>query len=633
MLGLNSKRSRSRSDRQNRKLIAEPLESRRLLSADGFGLSHLSDDFEDPSTVSQWQRIHEVEGWNADPLETYDIGLTNPGRLTMIPHTTSWFEDYRGPLVFKEVGGDFDVTTLAHVTDRDDVGDSDPDDEPDDSQFSLGGVMLRAPRAITNPALDWMPGSGDPAGPVSGENFVFLSIGSSYGNGMQLEVKNTRNSHSDLDLIPFDTQVAELRLSRRGNIITANFRLPGGEWQLAGEFDRPDLPDTLQVGLVSYTDYGKVADFAPFYHNSHVLSEDTVPAAENPTPAEPFNPDIEASFEYIRFQRPAAVVDGSLWLEGNDLDSEVLVEDLGGGHVSVSVSAVDPADSWSGAFNGVQRLRVNLTGGDDSFQYTAVGVADPLRAIDLTLGDGNDVGELFFTNAPGHEAGTIDLELGVSGDAGSDTVRLAVDRGGAGLRMESQIEAEQVEISLRDLAVAEADSIAVRCDGCQQLDRTLAGLDLRGTYQETLRGTEQSDTMRLLGQAVDVGPAGRFESEVALLGGDDRLMDDIYDGSVAGALSFDYSLGAGSDRYEGWRRDVQIQGAMTSTVSGDAGQDLLFTYLSDFSVASLASAAVQLDGGAGDDTIYMPTRRVNVDGVFELIGEGGEGDDFVWVPN
>lgn len=64
------------------------------------------------------------------------------------------------------------------------------------------------------------------------------------------------------------------------------------------------MPETMQVGLVSYSDWTKANDFDPFTHNSTVLIPGGV--AGDPTPSESFNPDITARFEYARYATPDA---------------------------------------------------------------------------------------------------------------------------------------------------------------------------------------------------------------------------------------------------------------------------------------------------------------------------------------
>ncbi|MCB9873185.1 MAG: hypothetical protein H6821_03310 [Planctomycetaceae bacterium] len=269
-----------------------------MFNADMGDLTGLNDEFNDSSTIEQWQLVTEVEGWGAQPFETYDINQTTPGALTIEPRTSTWYQDYQGDLAFKGVTGDFIVTTHVTITDRDDIGGSDGDDIPNDSLFSLGGVMLRTPRAITNASIEWTAGNS---------NFVFLSLGHGYDGSMSLESKNTIDSVSNLELIPVNSTNAELQVVREGSSITTLYRLDGEvEWQVAANFDRPDMPETLQVGLVGYTDYGKTSSFQPFYANSHTLIDTPQNAANSNNPGLAYNPDVQARFDYIRFARPAS---------------------------------------------------------------------------------------------------------------------------------------------------------------------------------------------------------------------------------------------------------------------------------------------------------------------------------------
>ncbi len=292
-----NRKSRQRNRKHSNALRYEALEARLLLNADMGDLSALNDEFNNASTIEEWQLVSETEGWGAQHFETYDIDQTTPGALTIEPHTSTWYQNYQGDLAYKEVTGDFIVTTHVTISDRDDVGASDGDDIPNDSTFSLGGVMLRTPREITDATTQWTPG---------GANFVFLSIGHGYdGASMSLESKNTQDSVSELELIPVTSTNAELRVERIGDSITTMYRIEGdAEWQVAANFDRPDMPDTLQVGLVGYTDYAKTSSFDPFYANSHTLIDTPENAANSANPGQVYNPDLQASFDYIHFERP-----------------------------------------------------------------------------------------------------------------------------------------------------------------------------------------------------------------------------------------------------------------------------------------------------------------------------------------
>ncbi|MDA1014643.1 MAG: hypothetical protein O3A00_09360 [Planctomycetota bacterium] len=308
----------------------ETLEVRQLLTATP--IAGLSDEFDDAATTAQWQRVNEVEGWNADQLNVYDIDQTQPGRMVQEPHTAVWYQNWRGPMAFQTVTGDFAFTTQIHITDRDDIGGSDANDVPGDSLFSLAGAMLRTPRDITDALTEWTPGSMADDGTNNGENYIFLSAG--YGNGNRnefaLEVKTTRNSSSQLELTTLgpETNTVNVQLARIGNSVIALYQLPGEEWQVHRRYSRPDMPATMQVGLVTYTDWEKANDFNPFVQNSTVL----VPGvAGDPTPGVAFNPDLTAGFEYARYVTPdvPAAFSGADLTDPNAVSDAVLLSFLG----------------------------------------------------------------------------------------------------------------------------------------------------------------------------------------------------------------------------------------------------------------------------------------------------------------
>ena len=254
-------------------------------------LTPLSDEFNDASTLSQWKRVYVVEGWPANQLEVQDINTTRPGHMVMIPFTSTWYNDYRGELTFKEVTGDFVVTTDVEATQRNGTG-------APRSRFSLGGIMIRNPRQIT-PAT-WQPG---------GENYLFLSLGSADQPGtFQFEVKSTVNSNSVLIPTLAGTGHAIIQYARIGPYFIALHSIDG-VWTIHRRYYRPDLPSRLQVGITVYTDYPAASSVLPFVHNSTVIRAG--------------NPDLVAAFDYFRFARP--LVPASL--AGLDLTNVAAVSD------------------------------------------------------------------------------------------------------------------------------------------------------------------------------------------------------------------------------------------------------------------------------------------------------------------
>jgi hypothetical protein len=254
-------------------------------------LTPLSDEFNDASTLAQWKRVYIVEGWPANQLEVQDINTTRPGHMLMIPFTSTWFNDYRGELTFKEVTGDFVVTTDVEATQRNGTG-------APRSRYSLGGIMIRSPRQIT-PAT-WQPG---------GENYLFLSIGSADQPGtFQFEVKSTVNSNSTLIPTFAGTGHAIIQYARIGPYFIALHSI-GGVWTIHRRYYRPDMPSKLQVGITVYTDHPTAASVSPFMHNSTVIRAG--------------NPDLVAAFDYFRFARPQVPAP----LAGLDLTNTAAVSD------------------------------------------------------------------------------------------------------------------------------------------------------------------------------------------------------------------------------------------------------------------------------------------------------------------
>ena len=258
----------------------------------------LNDQFNDASTMNNWQNTNIVEGWNAEQLEAFNVNTTEPGHLHMMPYTCGWYNEWRGPLLFKLVTGDFVFTTEVSISNRAGTG-------LPSSLYSLAGLMLRTPLNYPNGvygAGGWAAGQQD---------YVFLSIG--YGdfaapcspntNGPHFEVKSTDNSNSTLCVSPIGSSTAQIRLARIGAAIIILYRLPGGNWTVHQRYNRPDLPATVQVGFVTYTDWAKWSTYTPAFANSHVIAPGLNPDPSS-NPGLPFNPDLIANFDYARFDAP-----------------------------------------------------------------------------------------------------------------------------------------------------------------------------------------------------------------------------------------------------------------------------------------------------------------------------------------
>jgi hypothetical protein len=142
-----------------------------------------------------------------------------------------WWKNWRGPFFYSYVRGDVDVSVRVSARKA-----SSPEDQLDRG-YQFGGVMLR-----------------DPMGQkvLSNENYVFNVVGYR-GDALQVETKSTVGGWSDVQGHPWLSGDAELRVLRVGGKFTLFARSIGEkEWKKLVEYDRPDLPEILQVGIIAY---------------------------------------------------------------------------------------------------------------------------------------------------------------------------------------------------------------------------------------------------------------------------------------------------------------------------------------------------------------------------------------------
>lgn len=360
-------------------------------------LSELSDEFNRVCSIQDWQNVEEVEGWQNSHLEEFDVNLSNEGHLTMIPWTTAWYEDYRSNLLFKEVSGDFIFTIFVNSSNKTLTG------QPS-SLFSLSGAMIRTPSGITDAPNEWTPGN---------QNYVFLSIGSAnVTNVPKFEVKSTVNSNSQLNFNPVSGLSALIRLVRIDGAIVVLHQLPGEDFVVRQRYDRSDMPDTVQVGMVTYTNWGKVNTYSFAFHNLNTLNSDLDP---DPSSGTPFNADLIGTFDYARFQdvELPPEYDGLDFSNSSQVtDAQILSlfsypsesEDLEGWKIwNGSNSNWSDPSNWSG--NSVPTLQDSIlipNCGCPELEYPTIPVGD-FSVQSLVIEDGGQI------TIPQNSTFTIDL--------------------------------------------------------------------------------------------------------------------------------------------------------------------------------------------------------------------------------
>lgn len=185
----------------------------------------LGDEFDDAATLKNWTVLKS----GRDALQTkLDIGRTQKGWLALTPRAnTGWYNDGVGPLLSKEIEGDFLIETRV-VTRRTGA----PDEAPR-ATYNSGGLIVR-----------------DPASAGRNQNWVVVNVGRQDPD-TGTEVKSTVNSESKLEL-QRGAHTGRLRLARIGTTVYALKRLDGEDrWTQLKELERRDLPARVQIGLMA----------------------------------------------------------------------------------------------------------------------------------------------------------------------------------------------------------------------------------------------------------------------------------------------------------------------------------------------------------------------------------------------
>jgi len=193
-------------------------------------LDVLSDEFNTSSLDASW---------NLFQTQYYETPVPiNNGFMQMnlddieCNRTCVWWVDQNAGLIYKNLTGDFDVITAVYAKQK-----TNPTQDID-RWTQLAGLIAR-----------------DPASTTSGqENYVFNVAGIRFDNA-SVELKSTTNNSSTIRAYTDNMSgtAAEVRMVREGSLFSLYSRPIGNlDWIFRDSFMRPDLPETLQVGLIAY---------------------------------------------------------------------------------------------------------------------------------------------------------------------------------------------------------------------------------------------------------------------------------------------------------------------------------------------------------------------------------------------
>ena len=233
-------------------------------------LKVLSTKFDTPQALQNWQEF-QVEGW----VPKWEPPRIEKGKLVLQPRSSGWFEDNYAGHLYREIDGDFIVTTRINIR-----GTKSPVPQ---RSFSLAGIFIRTPREFTKDT--WK---------LKGESWMFFSTGTAFPAGKpHFEIKSTYNSISTLKISEAPTGWLRLRVARSGELFTLLYQEDASqEWKVIDQFIRPDLPQRLNVGLTAYADWDSLATDYPNYRQYNERGAATQ------------NADLIAYVESIDFRRP-----------------------------------------------------------------------------------------------------------------------------------------------------------------------------------------------------------------------------------------------------------------------------------------------------------------------------------------
>ncbi len=356
-------------------------------------LQPLGDEFGDAATFSRYQEHGALEGWGANHVESADINTSTAGHFRIVPSTTGWYEHLRGTHFSKNVTGDFIATSHVFVYSRRNLGGP---QLPSIRLYSLGGILIREPRAITHAApvpyttsavwppqnfgSDWTPGDETWANTSEavgkGENYIFLSLGTAGNSGTrQFEIKDTRRSRSELYFSSNGvggSNEAWLQIVRVGStVVCMRKHSAAGPWIVENRYPNadhafPQFGATLQVGITAYTDFNSVVAYEAggpqTQFNANYINL-------------PGQPDLILDVDYLRLQRPDPAL------------TEAMLQGMSVSYNPATNQTANPPTNLTASPTAATYLgdNANVPLGSVAFQTAAISVNETAGIATLTI--------------------------------------------------------------------------------------------------------------------------------------------------------------------------------------------------------------------------------------------------------
>jgi hypothetical protein len=196
------------------------------------------------------EKAAELPVWNTFNSEISEFRTGNNSFSIRAVEECIWGRESTGPMIFRTAEGNFFLSSLVRTRPY-----SDTLNFYKERARQFGGIMLRNPDSL------------------SGENNIYIAVGRK-NDGLRLEVKSTIEGKSTSEIFRWPSGDAELMIQREAKVFGLYARPFGtkGVWTRVKTYYRPDLPNTLQAGIIIYSySYGKnFNDFIAYFDDVNI---------------------------------------------------------------------------------------------------------------------------------------------------------------------------------------------------------------------------------------------------------------------------------------------------------------------------------------------------------------------------
>ena len=229
-------------------------------------VNELSDEFENLTSISNW-KVFNIEENLPNKIKNININETEKGCLFIEPYTSCWYAGYNGIYLFKDIEGDFIISTKLKIEGK--------KDELPMNKWSIAGLLIRQ-------AIDTTFSQNEKL-----ENWVYINTGRGKEPEWVIDSKYTINSKSTFINTKSKSDWIELRIVRIHSLFITMYKFPNEKWTIYQKYLLDKLPNKLQSGI-------NVSANATFAFNK--------PFAEfNTTNYDSIDTDMKVKVDYVRY--------------------------------------------------------------------------------------------------------------------------------------------------------------------------------------------------------------------------------------------------------------------------------------------------------------------------------------------